>query len=605
MSGIVGAFHFDRSHRIDPAFFQRGYDAIGRAGADALSVAERGGILSVSGAALGQFRPAAEAPTAPLWDAEERLAVVFDGELAGVDELRAVLEREGHRLRHGSHPELVLAAYRHWGPACIEHVQGVFAFAVLDRRAHSVMLARDRVGVRPLFFFRDAGRLLFASTVAGILPQGSVPRVLDPEAASDFMALGFVPGPRTVLRNIQALGPGQALYADREGARTWTYWQPEFRPDRRRNLEQHAQAILTNIDRTTRPASGAVLALSGGLGAAVVAAALAQQNAEPLRTVTVEWGGPSEHGEAEVTARHLGAIHSVAQAKDLSTLWTKLTSDAEPPVDAPALVWLALAHGLADHATTAWSGAGTDIVFATAARYRAAVRAETVRGQLTDRLGSGLGHGRMGRLGRRLTGGGLEARFVGGLTDRVHRGWYTQDFLRGLRGYDISARVAAEAPADPMLDPLTRLQTLDLRITLPSAILAHAERSERHSGIRWRHPLVDSRLVDYVGALVARYRLDVDHDRVVLQRAARRRLPPQVVQRRSSGIAPLTVARTAEWLRGPLSDVLQAELFRRESTGLFEIGALRNAWYRLQLGSDRPATALWRVAALEAWAQRV
>ena len=596
MSGIVGAFHFDRTTRIDPSVLERCHGAIAPWGA------QGGSTVNVPGCGMGQTRRASDDPHGdghPFWDTEHRIVAVVDADLQRRPQLRTSLEQSGHRFRSETQAELIVAAYRQWGVGCVEHLRGAFAFAIFDRRAHTLYVARDRLGVRPLFIFQDRNRFCFASGVRGLLAHGGVPRVLDPEAVDDFLTFGFVPGARTLLREVRALPPGSAIYADRQHVRTWSYWQPKFRPERELNLEQQAQALLTAVqDAVEAPGDGSIVALSGGLGAAVVSAAAAQRWPTPIRAASVAWEANDEGEPAAEVARRIQASHVLLASPPVSAAdWQATAEDSDLPFDAPLMAWFTLGRALAGHGAVAWTGAGSSIVFG-GAKYRASL--------LRQRMADGLKRGWIRSLGpeRRLFGsskdaaGGdrLEARFARKAGDRAHRAWYTQDFLRGLRGYEGVARwegIGADGAA------LSRLQSLDLRYSVASGLLPTFERVEQLTGLRWRHPLLDAPLVDFAGRLPERYRLDVDHDRVILRRAARRLFPPQVIQRLPKDVIPPTVA----WLRGPLRPVMEALFFNRTGSGLFDTGALRQAWYRLMLGSRSPAVGLWRVAALEAWAR--
>ncbi len=590
MSGIVGAFYFDKGQRIDAAALERSFEAIAPWGPDG------GSMTSSPGIALGQARRASDEPNgdgSPLWDAERRLAIVFDGVLRGRTALRHRLEDDGHRFRGVTQAELVLGAYRHWGVSCVDHLRGTFAFAVYDRRSHTLFLARDRMGARPLYVYRDAERLLFGTGMQAVLIQG-VPRVLDPEAVEDYLSFGFVDGGRSLLRDVGPLAPGTAIYADGRRQQVFSYWRPRFNPDRSRNLEQQAQSLLTVIDKTVADGgSESVVALSGGLGSAMVAATAARTWGSARAITAGDATGP-ESLEAVETARSLGLEPTVAPSAPVTeALWTAVSTDGEPPVDPDALAWLQLGQTMRGFGSTLWTGANTDLVFASGLRYRATLRAHEVRDRVFD------GWSRLPILvdAKARWVPPIGKRMARALREDAHTGWYRADFRRGLHGYDATERWAR---TDDELDPLAQLQRLDLEATA-AARLAAAERSERHAGVEWRHPLSDAEVVGFVAGLPDRYRLDVDRDRVVLQRAARRVLPPQIVQRppRPFGGSPY------EWLQGPLRGRIEAVIFSSPGSGLFDREALRRAWYALSLGRAHIATGLWRVAAFEAWAQCV
>ncbi len=594
MSGIVGAFHFDKTQRIEPSILQRSHDAIRSFGLDG------GGIVSVAGCGLGQAQSRldeAHGTGSPMWDAERRLVAVFDGVLRGRRELEETLDKHGHRLRTKTQVELVLAAYRQWGVDCVDHLEGTFALAVFDRRAHTLYLARDPVGVRPLYIYQDTGRLCFSSGVQGILSQDRIPRILDPRAAEDFLAVGFFPRGQTGLRDVRAVAPGHALYADRHRFREWAYWRPEFRSERGHNLVQHVHLFLSVLDKTTEPVTNeSVTALSGGVGSAVVAAATHDAGSRiPAVTVHRKWA--DERRAAAETAKALDIPYSEVEEPAITPdAWLNLVTDADGPVDANGAGWMTLAQALASKASIAWTGAGNGWIFGSSARYRSACRRRPwiFSAPAMARRWLGLGDALEGLAPNPSVQAAPVASERWSLR---HRRLYTADFRYGLGDYRPGA---PRAPAYEDLSVLAALQRRDVTSTLPYGLLAILARIERLTGMQLRHPLADVRVIDLLFRTPDRYRLDVDSDRVILRRAARRWLPPQVTQRPAiSSRAPV-----AAWLRGPLMEVAQAELFSDQRTGLFAGDALRRAWYRLLLGGSQEARTLWRVAAFEAWARR-
>ena len=588
MSGIVGAFYLDKTARIDPDRLQQSHAAIARWGPDG------GSTVSVAGCGLGQSRWASDEPNgdgSPFWDAERRLVSVFDGVLRTPGALKRSLEAQGHRFRSETQSELVLAAYRQWGIKCVDHLFGAFAFAIFDRRAHAVFLARDRVGHRPLYLHRGADRVCFSTGLDGLFAWGAVPRVLDPEAADDFLTLGFVPGPATLLRDVRTLPPGAALYADRHQVQQWSYWAPNFEPDRTKNLEQSARALIETVDGAmAAPPPGSVVALSGGLASGFVAASAARAWVPPTRAVTVVgWGATEEALPASETAGGLDLHHaSVRDTSPVQELWSKLLEDGEPPFDPMTLAWFRLGQGVARVGTTAYTGLGSDLVFAGETRYRRVLRSHELKAQIGRITRGGLGRGAA------ATPASLQGAFTRRVGTSAHRSWYAQDFLRGLKGH-----VPFGAPQCGAVDGLSRLQSLDWTTAVP-AHLHRSARLEIHTGLRLRHPFLDRSVLDLVGRSPERYRLDADHDRVILRRAARRSLPAALTERASRPIVP--PSRT--WLAGPLRDRIQIALFEAPASGLFQAKALRQAWYRMVLGDGRGAVSLWRIAALEAWLHR-
>ncbi|MEL7240130.1 MAG: asparagine synthase-related protein, partial [Planctomycetota bacterium] len=359
--------------------------------------------------------------------------------------------------------------------------------------------------MRPLYVYQGAHRLCFASGTQPLLAQG-IPRVLDPEAADDFLSFGFVAGTRSLLRDVHPVSAGGAVYAERHRVQRWSYWSPQFETDGAPGIAECAEALVDATRSVVADSGdGAVIALSGGLGAAVIAAAASERWPAPVRTLTVRWEGGDEAMAASDTARALKAMHAVLpRGPAVATAF----DDGELPVDAVGLVWRSFAEAMKPHGATVWTGVGTDVVFGGRSAYYRILKAHRRRWPLRRPL----------RQSSSLHAADLRAAFVRGIRRDDHRAWYTQDFLRGLRGYDGARRCVAEVRAFEG-EPLSVLQHFELTVTMPQSLLAILERVERTTGLRWRLPFFDPVILDLVGSIPARYRLDAGR-RELLYRAA-------------------------------------------------------------------------------------
>ena len=195
MCGIVGVFHFERDRPVDAARLERQLDTIIHRGPDG------GGIWIGDGVGLGHRRLSIidlSGGAQPMFDLTGRYVTTFNGEIYNYRELREELAGRGHHFRSDSDTEVLLAAYAEWGEACLDRFNGMFAFAVHDRREHRLFLARDRVGKKPLYVYRDEGRVVFASELKAIAADPMVPRRIDATSVADYCAMGYVPAPKTM-----------------------------------------------------------------------------------------------------------------------------------------------------------------------------------------------------------------------------------------------------------------------------------------------------------------------------------------------------------------------------------------------------------------------
>src|SRR5262245_43767091 len=221
MCGICGVYYFDRAHPVDTALLARQNDALVHRGPD------DGGIFAENGVGLGHRRLSIidlGGGHQPMWDVEERVGVVFNGEIYNYRELQKELEANGHRFRTSSDTEVIIHAFREWGEKCVDRFRGMFALAILDRKTRTLFIARARPRKKPLYYYADDSRLVFASEMKAILADPSIPRVLDPHAVADYFAYNYVPGPGTILRHIKKLPAGSFLIATEQGIEEHEYW---------------------------------------------------------------------------------------------------------------------------------------------------------------------------------------------------------------------------------------------------------------------------------------------------------------------------------------------------------------------------------------------
>src|SRR6266446_7456719 len=226
----------------------------------------------------------------PMSSDDGSVRIVFNGEIYNFRELRRELEAGGARFRTQSDTEVILRAYEAEGPACVSRLRGMFAFAILDERTRRLVLARDRVGVKPLVYSWDGRRLLFASEIKGILADRSVPRDLDPEALSDYLTYHYVPAPRTIFRSIRKLPPASTLILPLAGGTPVVsrYWQLQFAPDQRTGESEWLERLQGHLFDAVKSHMvsdvpiGAFL--SGGVDSSSVVALMAQASSTPIRT---------------------------------------------------------------------------------------------------------------------------------------------------------------------------------------------------------------------------------------------------------------------------------------------------------------------------------
>jgi asparagine synthase (glutamine-hydrolysing) len=528
----------------------------------------------------------------PIHNEDESVWVVFNGEIYNYRELRTQLEGKGHRFYTRSDTETIVHLYEEYGTACVHQLRGMFGFALWDARQRRLLLARDRLGVKPLYYWQGGGQLVFASEIKAILEHPAVPRAVDREALLSYLALQYVPHPRTMFDGIRKLPPGHVLVADDRGVRIERYWAPVFADVPRRHLSEDVAAEecerLLQESIALRLVADVPLGalLSGGVDSSLVVALMARASPGRVKTFTVgfeEAGGYSELAEARRVAEWLGTDHheEILKPVQVESLLPRLVWHLDEPVaDQAAIPTYLICGAAAAQVRVVLTGEGGDEIFGGYPRYA------------WFRLASAL-HRRAPGLGA-VAAGGLRALtrdpelrrkgelFFGALTDAErHLRW-----VGTFRGADL-ARVrgpalARDLPDDPArerveqvlgaagVDPVHRLMSLDLDGWFPDNILAKVDKMSMAHSLEAREPLLDHRLVEVMGALPSRLKVHRLRTKILLKLVAQRLLPGSVVNRRKH---PFRVP-IGPWLRGPLDglseELLAPENLRRE--GYFDPG---------------------------------
>jgi asparagine synthase (glutamine-hydrolysing) len=579
MCGIAGIFHCGTVKPVDPARVGRMCDAIIHRGPD------DSGVWTAPGVGLG-FRRLAIIDLAgsaqPMASADGRAMLVFNGEIYNFRELRRELTGLGAHFRTDGDGEVILAAYQKWGVDCLQRLHGMFAFALYDLDKRTLFLARDRLGVKPLFMASlSDGSLAFASELKGLLAHPLLRRAVDPLAVEDYLAWGYVPDHRSILKGIEKLPAGHYRLL-RHGARPGApvrWWDISF-AERRKGKPADLEAELLHHLReavTSRMIADVPLGafLSGGVDSSSVVALMAQASRQPVKTCSIGFdvAALDETSYADEVARLFGTDHhartvSADQFADIGALAAIFD---EPFADASALPTWRVSRLARETVTVALSGDGADEAFAGYRRQVFHAHEERARRWLPQ----GLRKSVLGGLGEvypkadwaprslrlkttllSLAGTGAEgyARALSVTPPELRQALYTQDFANSLGGYQAEApliRLMDDAPARSGLD---RAQYADLAFWLPGDILTKVDRTSMAASLEAREPLLDHRLVEFAATLPEGLRVHGMQGKYLLKKAMRRYLPEKILYRPKRGF----VTPIAEWLRGPLASEARA-----------------------------------------------
>jgi asparagine synthase (glutamine-hydrolysing) len=596
------------------------------------TIAHRGpddeGVLVEDGVALGYRRLAIldlAGGDQPIEGEGGRVAVFQNGEIYNYRELREELERKGHRFRTRSDTEVLAHLYEEEGDGFPRRLRGMFAVAVYDRARRRLVLARDRLGKKPLYVADLGGVLAYGSELKCLLALRRFPREIDPRALHDFFAYRYVPSPRTIFRAARKVPPGHLLVADAEGIQPpRPYWRLRFADPSDEPPERLARRLRERLEESVRMrlVSDVPLGafLSGGIDSTAVVAAMKASGADPVVTCCVGFEDPAhdEREEAAETSRILGTVHRSASVPlDPSVALDLLPWHFDEPfADASAVPTYWVSRVAREGVTVALSGDGGDECFAGYRRYRydrieGTLRRATpswIRRHLVRPLAAMAPKGdwlprvfRAKTLLQNVADDPARAYFRSVRANdpafvRRHYGPHLREAVGSHDPFEVFERVyeAADAP-----DPLGRILQADLATYLPDDILAKVDRASMAVSLEVRCPLLDHVFVEEAARIPTSLKLRGGRSKWILRRAVGDLVPPRALARRKHGFdVPLR-----EWTRRNLRGEIERAI-REAPAGAFDRSALDRTWAAHLRGSRDAAEFFWAFLVLDRWRAR-
>jgi asparagine synthase (glutamine-hydrolysing) len=593
-----------------------------------------GGVWADAWCHLGHKRLAiidlSPAGRQPLSNHQGSVWITFNGEIYNFQSLRRELEQDGYVFRTRTDTEVIVAAYEKWDLGCLAHLRGMFAFALWDAPRRRLLLARDRVGKKPLFYTTAGGRFLFASELQSLLADPAVPREVDLPAVDMYLSWGYVPAPRTAFENIFKLPPAHYLTLTLTPAGPVThverYWSLAYQPKLALSEEEAAEALRDKLTEAVRlrMISDVPLGafLSGGIDSSLIVGLMAGLSNGPVKTFSIgfEEADYNELTHARRVATRFGTDHHEFVVKpDALAIVPKLVRHfGEPFADASAIPTYYVSAMTRQHVTVALTGDGGDESFAGYQRYlanRLAARMQRIPGlAVTARAAGGLlpstrdFKNRWQRASRFLTALTEPAaerygRWVGGST-----GHFSEDDKRRFYRNDMWAALDSRRPADWMaslfataadLDPVDAAMAVDVAGYLPFDLLVKVDITSMANSLEARSPLLDHEVMELAARLPVALKLRGRVSKYLLRRAFADMLPPANMARGKMGFG-VPVGR---WLRGPLQGLLQETLISeptlvRDCFDAREIQELVTA--HLERRGDH-GFRLWNLLMLELW----
>jgi len=622
MCGIAGIYHLTTPKPVDPARVERMCDAMAHRGPDGH------GVWTAPGVALGHRRlsiiDVAGSPQ-PMASTDGRAMLVFNGEIYNFRELRAELQAAGFAFHTDGDSEVILAAWQRWGVDCLARLHGMFAFAIYDLDRRTLFLARDRLGVKPLFLAPlSDGSLIFGSELKALTAHPLLRREVDPLAVEDYFAWGYVPDTRSILKGVSKLPAGHYLLLrpDAPMPAPVRWWDVSF-AERRKGSVADLEAELLHLLRqavTSRMVADVPLGafLSGGVDSSSVVALMAEAGSEPVKTCSIGFdvAGLDESDYARQVARRFATDHRarVVSPDDFDAVDLLAGMFDEPFADASALPTWRVCQLARETVTVALSGDGADEALAGYRRHVFQHNEDRLRGLVPATIRRPL----FGALAavypkadwaprvlrakstfQSLAAGSEEgyARALSVTPPELRDRLYSPEFVR-LRGdYRAEHELEQLMRGAPARSGLDRAQYADLKFWLPGDILTKVDRTSMAVSLEAREPLLDHRLIEFAATLPEVLRIRKNQGKWLMKRTMRRYLPDDILYRPKQGF----VTPIAQWFRGPLAESARSigESAALARTGWFD-GKRLNALAAAHVaGVSDNSRLLWQLLMLD------
>lgn len=515
----------------------------------------------------------------PMCNEDGTVWVVYNGEIYNFRELRAQLEDKGHRFKSDSDTEVILHAFEEWGPESIEKLRGMFAFALWDVREHMLLLARDRVGVKPLYYVNTGQGLVFASEIKAIISDKSVDRRINPLAVDRFMTYGYLPGNETLIERIFKLPPGHYLTVRGGQVVIQQYWDlPLKNSPVNMNFSDAVEELKVLLRQTIKDhmisdVPIGVL-LSGGVDSTGVLRYAVKQIDTPVHTFTIGFSGeqfPDERPYARLASKIYGTIHHeiTITADDFWDFLPKYAWHMEEPVFEPPAVALYYVSRLAKESgiKVLLSGEGGDEVFGGYQNYRNLLMLEKLKSvfgpaKVVLRFGlKTMGKAGLSRLGKYadLVTPSLREYYLSrtetsfSAFNRIKQNLYTKEFWELIKGY------SSDEPTRSMFESLNEKFTLncmlyvDTKTWLPNDLLVKADKMTMATSVELRVPLLDFQVIEFAASLPESFKVRGWTTKRILKAALKETVPPEIIQRKKTGF-PIPYD---SWLRRDLQPVIR------------------------------------------------
>lgn len=616
MCGIVGIFDIKEKREINRDLLSRMNETQFHRGPD------EGGLHIEEGLGLGHRRLSIidlSSGQQPMHSQDGNVVLTYNGEVYNFPELRKELEALGYSFKTHCDTEVIVYAWQAWGEDCVLRLRGMFAFAIWDRGKQTLFLARDRLGIKPLYYSETKeGRFIFSSELKALKEHPDLPREIDPIAIEEYFAFGYIPDPKTIYKGVYKLEPGFCMSIKR-GAKAYQprqYWDVSF-AERLQGTEESLGEEL--IDRVREAIKIRTIAdvplgafLSGGVDSSAIVAMMAGLTSDPVNTCSISFGDPqfNESQFADQVARQYHTSHSVEQVdpEDYSLIDQLAGIYDEPYADCSALPTYRVCELAKKKATVVLSGDGGDEHLGGYRRYRWHAYEERVRSILPDAIRKPL-FGFMGdmypkadwapkvfrakstfeSIGRDSVEGYFHS--ISCNSDAIRAQLFSDSMKRDLQGYQAIEVFRKHMKGAPNDDALSLVQYLDIKTYLPGDILTKVDRASMAHSLEVRVPLLDHELVEWIAKLPSDLKLNKKEGKYIFKKGLEPYLSNDILYRPKMGFGvPL-----ASWFRGPLKEQMRKALLndRMVECGFFNPEFLAKVVDQHQNGVRDHSSAIW------------
>lgn len=610
MCGIFGLFFFDQSHEIDPAVVIKATNAMIHRGPD------DSGFYINKNIGLGHRRLSIidlSSGHQPMFNEDDQVAIVYNGEIYNYKEIQFDLISKGHIFKSNCDTEVIIHAYEEWGYDCVKKFNGMFAFALWDNREKKMWVVRDRLGIKPLYLYKDNEKFICASEIKAIIETGFVSSEFNDNVLDAYLSVGFVPGPETMFKNIKKLSPGNFYIIKKNEFSKNEYWDFNKIDERETNLEDEISnfnALIADcVEKRLMSDVPLGAFLSGGLDSSLVVGMMSQSMPDPINTFTAAYHqGFSENKYAQVIAKLFGTNHHVfyLEADNFQTSLKELVHFSEEPIVEPAAIALYHLSKLArDEAIVLLSGEGSDEVFAGYYLYQLMVKIEKDRKIIPDILKSAFA------LAANITPNNklkkyldwivlpLSSKYQGTssyLTPSIKKKLYRPSFLQRRSRY-LEEQFESHFNKVKGKDILTQMLYVDTKTWLVDDLLVKADKMTMAASVELRVPFLDYRMIEAATALPRNLKIFKGEGKFLVKKIAEKILPNNIIYRKKMGFP----VPTTEWFKGALAPFIEDVIEDLKKKTWFEPKELDRIVLNHKRGVEDHSKILMTLMVLSEW----